>query len=57
MNLSNVNNALFVVDTMTGSRQILIDFDNPGQGPAESIAQGIAPFCQEGFKVETLKTE
>ena len=42
VNPGNVNNAVFVVDTSTGNRQILSDFDNPGQGPTETNVQGIA---------------
>lgn len=42
LNPSNINNAVFVVDTLTGNRQILSDFDNPGQGPTETNVQGIA---------------
>lgn len=42
LNPSNVNRAVFVVNTLTGDRQILTDFTNPIQGPTETNVQGIA---------------
>jgi hypothetical protein len=42
VNPSNVNNAVISVDTITGNRQIVSDFDDPLQGPTETNVQGVA---------------
>ena len=36
------NDALLSVNTLTGNRQLISDFDNPAQGPADVNPQGIA---------------